>query len=122
VRVWPTGALGEFAGELPLTDSGACRIEVTINDRVATGAIAVADRPLTGVERTLAKLERRATVSGGVVARAGEEDAIVRAIASQPSPAAAETTVHPMRVPWWMLPFAACLSAEWWLRRRSGLR
>jgi len=29
---------------------------------------------------------------------------------------------HPMRSAWWMLPFAVCLSAEWWLRRRRGLR
>ena len=29
---------------------------------------------------------------------------------------------HPMRSTWWILPFALCLSAEWWLRRRRGLR
>jgi hypothetical protein len=29
---------------------------------------------------------------------------------------------HPMRSAWWMLPFATCLSAEWWMRRRRGLR
>jgi hypothetical protein len=29
---------------------------------------------------------------------------------------------RPMRSAWWMLPFAACLSGEWWLRRRRGLR
>ena len=29
---------------------------------------------------------------------------------------------HPMRSAWWILPFAMCLSAEWWLRRRRGVR
>jgi hypothetical protein len=29
---------------------------------------------------------------------------------------------HPMRSAWWMLPLAVCLSAEWWIRRRRGLR
>lgn len=29
---------------------------------------------------------------------------------------------RPMRSAWWMLPFAACLSGEWWRRRRRGLR
>ena len=29
---------------------------------------------------------------------------------------------RPMRSAWWIVPFAACLSAEWWLRRRCGLR
>jgi hypothetical protein len=27
---------------------------------------------------------------------------------------------HPMRSPWWMLPFALALGGEWWLRRRVG--
>jgi hypothetical protein len=31
-------------------------------------------------------------------------------------------TRHPMRSGWWIVPFATCLSAEWWLRRRRGLR
>jgi hypothetical protein len=29
---------------------------------------------------------------------------------------------RPMRSPWWILPFGACLSAEWWIRRRRGCR
>jgi hypothetical protein len=29
---------------------------------------------------------------------------------------------HPMQSTWWILPFAVCLSGEWWLRRRRGLR
>jgi hypothetical protein len=29
---------------------------------------------------------------------------------------------HPMRAPWWIVPFAFALSGEWWLRRRRGLR
>ena len=29
---------------------------------------------------------------------------------------------HPMRSGWWLVPFAACLCIEWWLRRRRGLR
>ena len=29
---------------------------------------------------------------------------------------------HPMRSTWWILPFALSLCAEWWLRRRRGLR
>jgi hypothetical protein len=32
------------------------------------------------------------------------------------------TTSHPMRSAWWIIPFAACLTGEWWLRRRKGLR
>jgi len=35
---------------------------------------------------------------------------------------AERTSRHPMRSAWWFAPFAACLSVEWWLRRRSGRR
>ena len=28
----------------------------------------------------------------------------------------------PMRSPWWIVPFALALGAEWWMRRRRGLR
>ncbi|MEQ1693409.1 MAG: hypothetical protein ABMA00_19105, partial [Gemmatimonas sp.] len=28
---------------------------------------------------------------------------------------------HPMRSPWWIIPFAVALAAEWWIRRRRGL-
>lgn len=27
---------------------------------------------------------------------------------------------HPMRSPWWIVPFALALAGEWWLRRRRG--
>ena len=30
-------------------------------------------------------------------------------------------TWHPMRSPWWIVPFALLLGAEWWWRRRNGL-
>jgi hypothetical protein len=120
IRLWPAGAIGEFAGEVPLARSGSCRVEATIADRHAVGAIAVADKPMPGVEQTLAKLERRATASGGVVTRAGEEARVGGALSSAAPPPLVETTVHPMRAAWWLLPFAGCLSVEWWLRRRGG--
>lgn len=121
IRLWPAGQPGEFTGELPLA-SGVCSIEATINDRHAVGSIAVADRPMFGVEQTLTKLERRVTESGGVVARAGNEAAIARALSAATLSPDVATVIHPMRAGWWIVPFAACLSLEWWLRRRNGLR
>jgi hypothetical protein len=122
IRLWPAGASGAFSGEVPLAASGSCTIEATVNGRVTSGSIAVADNPAVGVSHTLAKLERSVTASGGVAARAGDEAGLARAIASAGPPAAVAGAVHPLRAAWWMMPFAACLSAEWWLRRRSGLR
>jgi hypothetical protein len=132
IRVWPAGAHGEFAGELPLSNSGSftrgslgeggCTIEAAIADRRVAGSIAVAATPAYGVQQTLAKLERRVMASGGVIGRAGEEAAIARALTTAPMSPPVTIEVHPMRSAWWLLPFAGCLSVEWWLRRRAGLR
>ena len=46
-------------------------------------------------------------------------EGFLRAIVSSPP---RPLVRHPMRSVWWILPFAFCLSAEWWLRRRRGLR
>lgn len=44
--------------------------------------------------------------------------AVRRAAQPQPEP----LPWHPMRSPWWMLPFALALGGDWWLRRRAGQR
>jgi hypothetical protein len=44
--------------------------------------------------------------------------ALERALA----PPAEDVRWRPMRSAWWIVPFALVLGAEWWLRRRAGLR
>ncbi|HEX6163637.1 MAG TPA: hypothetical protein VFZ31_09740 [Vicinamibacterales bacterium] len=121
VRVWPGGSIGEYIGEVAATDHGACTIEATVGDRHAAASFAVVDRAARGIDDTLAKLERRVRASGGVVANAGGEASVARTLADQ-SLMSRNVTAHPMRSPWWIVPFAACLSIEWWLRRQAGLR
>lgn len=121
IRLWPGGASGEFVGELPAAQQGECTVEATIDERSATGSIAIGDRPSRGTELTRTKLERQARASGGVVAKAGEEQKVARAITGA-AKISRVVYLHPMRAPWWILPFAGCLSVEWWLRRRDGLR
>ena len=122
IRLWPAGAHAEFTGELPLAGTGSCSIEAVVNDRHVVGAIAVAGMPAVGVEQTLGKLERRVRASGGVIARSGDEATLARALLTGPMSPRVTTTQHPMRSAWWLVPFAGCLSVEWWLRRRAGLR
>jgi hypothetical protein len=122
IRLWPAGHVGAFTGEVPFAASGACSIEVTVNDRQVVGSIAVVDRPMAGVAQTLTKLERQVIASGGVVARPGQEAAIERALSGATLSPVVATAIHPLRAWWWMLPFAGCLSLEWFLRRRGGLR
>ncbi len=42
-------------------------------------------------------------------------------LAAAVRPAPERIVWHPMRSPWWMLPFALALAGEWWFRRRRGL-
>ena len=121
VRVWPRGSIGEFAGEVTALGPGPCTVEATVGDRQATASVAVVDHAFRAVDDTLAKLERRVRASGGVVANAGDEPAVLSVLADR-NISSRDVTAYPMRSAWWMLPFGACLSIEWWLRRRGGLR
>ena len=120
IRLWPAGPPGLMRGELPLPTSDGCTVEAAINDLRATRGIAVSSAPSRGIDDTLATLEHRVRESGGVVT---DKDNLVRLRAfGAPARQAARAQIHPMRAAWWLLPFAGCLSLEWWLRRRTGLR
>jgi hypothetical protein len=51
--------------------------------------------------------------------RIAELERFLRSVVAAPR---TPRTRHPMRSAWWIVPFTMCLSAEWWLRRRRGLR
>jgi len=51
--------------------------------------------------------------------RVAELERFVRGAVISPDAAVVR---RPLRSSWWLLPFAGCLSAEWWVRRRRGLR
>ena len=122
VRVWPRGALGEFAGELASSASAACTVEVSVGDRQVSASIGVVNHASHAVDDTLAKLERHVRATGGHIANAGNETELARVLDDETPTMSRVVTAHPMRPAWWMIPFAACLSIEWWLRRRAGLR
>lgn len=122
VRAWPSGGLHVFTGEIPATAPGPCIVTAAANAARGDAAFGVAGRPVPAASETLRKLERMVIASGGVIADAGNEASIARTIAETAPPSLQAVTIHPMRSPWWIVPFAVCLSAEWWLRRRVGLR
>jgi hypothetical protein len=121
VRAWPSGGLRGLTGEIPATMPGPCIVTAEANGTRGDAAFAVAARPVPVASETLRKLERMVSASGGTIADAGREADVARAIAESSLPSLQAVTIHPMRSPWWIVPFAVCLSMEWWLRRRSGL-
>lgn len=120
VRLWPGLAAGSLQGRVRPGRAGLARVEVRRGDDSASIPIfvdssATAARP--GGDDLLA-----AWVAGaGGVRVAGDNlarlpDVVHGLIGTPPVP----EPWHPMRSPWWILPFACLLATEWWLRRRAG--
>ncbi|HEX4914842.1 MAG TPA: hypothetical protein VFV51_12835, partial [Vicinamibacterales bacterium] len=118
VRLWPQAA-GTFAGDLAIPPAAACELEVSVGALRASSGIAVADVPAHSTAQTLRALEQMVARAGGNVARVGD---LASTNVADTARAPERSPFHPLRSPWWILPFALCLSGEWWLRRREGLR
>lgn len=123
IRLWPTGEFGVFTGSLAAGSPSTCAIEASVDDgpTAATG-IVVSDEPRRSVTATLADLERLVKLTGGLAVTAGDESKVAQPLNSAKPPSPIRNPVRPMQSPWWMFAFAASLGAEWWLRRRAGLR
>ena len=59
---------------------------------------------------------------GGRVVRESALATLGPALADALSPVTERRPYRPMQSVWWMVPFAAALGSEWWIRRRNGLR
>jgi hypothetical protein len=118
IRLWPAGSLGVFHGELPIGDATSCLIEAAVGAHQSTAYIAVGHGSSRGMIGTLETLQRDVVRHGGVVT---QWDNLGAALPID-SASAVRATIHPLHSSWWILPFVVCLSTEWWLRRRHGLR
>jgi hypothetical protein len=146
VRLWPDAEADAFSGSftaalpagLPadlsavasakveaLAKAGVQRITVsaaTGGAEVAAGSAVMAVDPSARRAERLVPLSLLATLRGGIDVspdRLADLEAYLRREVSAPL---VRTTTHPMRSGWWIVPFAAGLTGEWWLRRRKGLR
>jgi len=121
VRLWPEGRAGVFEGTVRPPGNGACELTVAVNEATASVPLVVRDA-LRRVEASDDALAAAVAAHGGIVAEAGqgEADLATRAAVQLPLLSVSRTT-WPMRSPYWLILFVACLSSEWWLRRRSGL-
>jgi hypothetical protein len=124
VRLWPRKA-GDHAAEFQAPAvPGRYRLVVTGAGHEARAEFIVGEpgQHIDPVPASSDHLAAFASSRGGAVIPMTEL-ATLRARLS----AAAPTTTHdtpsnPMRSPWWMIPFAGLLTAEWWSRRRRGAR
>lgn len=124
IRLWPTGRAGVFEGSVRVPSPTTCSVVATVSEPVqleARASLLVASdvSTITAVPGAFASAIQ---AHGGSVARDDRLQSLVDAAHGRLPPLRDSRESRPMRSPWWLLPFAGCLAAEWWLRRRAGLR
>ena len=122
IRLWPDGAIGTFRGNIRApAASGPARITVHIDDLVGEVTLLV-DSTVHRVTRDDAALQRAwVAARHGTVVTQSQTALLADDIAKRVKADPRRERWYPMRSVWWLLPFAAALSFEWWLRRRGGL-
>jgi hypothetical protein len=122
IRLWPSARRGSFRGVIEATSSGICDVHVDVRPLGHRALrLTITDKPNEPfTERD--ELAAALTALGGSVVDAGNESALVAYFRDAATSQRIATDVHPMRSPWWIVPFVTCLGTEWWLRRRIGRR
>jgi hypothetical protein len=127
IRLLPGSSRGEFFGPIGAV-AGASREEslaVTATSSHSTQRQIVRAEPaVTGVplEPSGPPLSLLASTQGGVDVGPDRIEGLERFLRSKAAGARVPMQRRPMRSVWWIVPFAAALSGEWWLRRTRGAR
>jgi len=120
IRLWPTAEPGVFAGEWRARAWGATNVTVTAGSLRGDASLTVS--PDAALPRLSAEdLDLAARATGGRAIPASREPELVAALKAAHPASRVTERMRIMRSPWWSLPFAALLCAEWALRRKRGL-
>jgi hypothetical protein len=126
LRLWPEAGEDVFSGSFVASGPALRRITVTAGDDEAnswSGAALVAvDAAAHHVEPIVPPLAMLSASRGGINVTPDHLADLEASLRREVSAPPVRSRMHPMRSAWWMVPFAACLGGEWWLRRRRGLR
>jgi hypothetical protein len=122
VRLWPGSTPGAFEGLVEALTPGTYTARVRLEDgEPAETEFTVDPRASRSREADPGLVQVVASATGGISTSASDPAPVIRHLANLR--AGEETVVvHPLRSPWWIVPFAAALCAEWALRRKRGLR
>ncbi len=120
VRLWPDGPRRYRAQFRAPAVPGRYRLVVAGgSSEFLVGDPGSVQRALSGDHALLTAF---ATSQGGDVIPMADVGTVASRITAAVSATSAATPTHPMRSPWWIVPFAGLLSVEWWSRRRRGAR
>jgi hypothetical protein len=121
---WPAAERGVFVATVDAPDTEGL-YEITAVASVSGERLDAVARVLVSSEAWRApdatRLANWTASQGGRVVEgsAGQVPSAVRAALGAP---VVPPRAHPMRSPWWLVPFVGLLGAEWYLRRRRGER
>jgi hypothetical protein len=122
VRLWPEIEPGVFTGRIVAPRQvGTHRLIVSSASDSTTAPIVVDARARRSSDDDRQFIEAFASSRGGFVASEYELRALPGRLSSAIRAMPRVESWHPMRSPWWIVPFALLLGAEWWSRRRRGL-
>jgi hypothetical protein len=124
IRLWPDAERGAFSGTVVAPrQEGISRVDVIATTgttrAIGTAPLAVrADRGSAGTRGPLNSREARRTLAAthhGVDIAATDLATLDRWLRETAAPPSVRAIHHPMRSPWWIVPFVACLSIDWWI-------
>lgn len=124
VRLWPDAAPDTFRGSFvaPRTSSGHLEVAVDGAAHATASTSFVVAQGVRTARPVGPPLSLLADSRGGIDVTPDKLSELEQRLRRDVTAPPTRVERRPMRSTWWMLPFAACLSAEWWLRRRRGLR
>jgi hypothetical protein len=122
IRLWPAANPGVFTGAVVAPrNPGTYRLNIQSGRERASAPLVVvsaANRPVSDKSDLLSAF---VSSRGGVAITENDLNRLPSLISSAVESVSRVETWHPMRSPWWIVPFALLLGAEWWWRRRNGL-
>jgi len=124
IRLWPDAAVDSFRGSVTAPEGShfvAVAVAAAPPQRPAVARFIVSPDAQPSW-RSSAPLALLSGSHGGIDVTPAALSTLERRLRDDLSAPAIRVERRPMRSPWWMLPFAICLSADWWIRRRRGLR
>jgi hypothetical protein len=121
IRLWPTAEPGVYEGEWRARSAGLHNITVASGDLRGDATVTVAPSALHASAADVKALQLAAAATGGRAFPSNEIDALVAAMRQAHPSGRVVRSIHPMRSPWWVVPFAGLLCVEWAVRRKRGM-
>jgi hypothetical protein len=103
------------------SDTGFRRLVVSAGSDTVIVPVAVTATHHDDVDDDPALVRAWAESGGGRVLAREHADSLLPLLKAAVRAAPHQAPWHPLRSPWWIVPFALALAGEWWLRRRRGL-